>query len=635
MKIQNLAVIFLIIAIPLTLILSYYVSLLQETMKLQIQYDEKLLTAAKTAIQAFETNTVEWNYEFSRLADSKRRDIRASINSFTTSLANGLGIGGTSKEYLLQYVPAIAYTLYDGYYIYTPTFEPVLLTSDKGVQLYYFEDAKEERNEQKISELEIQIINGQTSYGVLLYEADKNSKGLYDGKNYTYNRDDAKTTYMHVLKTFEKYSEEISKGNKNLAVNYTFDNYISVYGKIGSNIIEKEGFLTYFDSNTIIPKATINKEDGTISNVTKKITDCKYNETKIDEEILQEQVTYLDGEDNIISGKYYNYIYDIQNEKYYYDNETNSFFTISSNKRTDWPNGSDLPIVVGSYGCKYRSISIATSDTEYQKLYQVLNGVDFGKWYILNKNQYIEISNPEALGLNEIEIYEDVSAINYYVESYCFTNWAKSNLKGLVEENGEDVFDISKTNNPEEDETKSAFTEHKKKVMVKTLENDLNVSISMYNKMMNTYEFSLPKMKATEYEQIFSNVSFVAYFQGVPIGLKYYNNYAIATSTKNKEWVCPEEIYFSTTGDSYYHSFGCDKITGNNIIGYRSTEYIKRAISDKSNHQANYYLHGNMSNLECYYCLVNQNTRTIDDTVYTKAYYQALGREKYYQNESN
>lgn len=120
MKIHNLAVVFIIIAIPLILILSYYITLQSETLRMQAEYNSKLLDSTKEAIDAFEINTVEWNANYSETADSKRRDVLASINTFTNSFANNIGLTGTTRESILRYIPAIAFTLYDGYYIYSP-----------------------------------------------------------------------------------------------------------------------------------------------------------------------------------------------------------------------------------------------------------------------------------------------------------------------------------------------------------------------------------------------------------------------------------------------------------------------------------------------------------------------------------
>ena len=132
MKLQNIMIIFLIIILPITMITSYYVGLQQDTIKTQTDYNYKMLLSTKQAIEAYEVNTVEWNAEYSRYADSKRRDILASINVFTTSFANSLNISGTTKDSLQTFIPAIMYNLYDGYYIYAPTYVPKVRTNSDG-----------------------------------------------------------------------------------------------------------------------------------------------------------------------------------------------------------------------------------------------------------------------------------------------------------------------------------------------------------------------------------------------------------------------------------------------------------------------------------------------------------------------
>ena len=97
MKLSNISVIFIIIVLPIILVFSYYTSLQIDTLNMQNAYTTKQLQATKEAIEAFEINTVEWNEGYSANADSKRRDIMASINTFTTSFANNLGIGGAMQ----------------------------------------------------------------------------------------------------------------------------------------------------------------------------------------------------------------------------------------------------------------------------------------------------------------------------------------------------------------------------------------------------------------------------------------------------------------------------------------------------------------------------------------------------------
>ena len=78
MKLQHIAVIFAIIVIPITLILSAYIGTQIDTASLQQSYNTKLMDATHDAVVAFELNTA--NNIYSANADSMRRDIGAAIN---------------------------------------------------------------------------------------------------------------------------------------------------------------------------------------------------------------------------------------------------------------------------------------------------------------------------------------------------------------------------------------------------------------------------------------------------------------------------------------------------------------------------------------------------------------------------
>lgn len=88
-----------------------------KTLNLQISYDTKLDNATYDALKAFQLNTV--NSGSSDLANSKLRDIEASANTFFNSIANNFNMVGYNQEILAEYVPALVYTMYDGYYIYS------------------------------------------------------------------------------------------------------------------------------------------------------------------------------------------------------------------------------------------------------------------------------------------------------------------------------------------------------------------------------------------------------------------------------------------------------------------------------------------------------------------------------------
>ena len=116
MKLQHLAIVFIIIILPITIVLSAYIGKQIDTINLQNRYSGKLQNATYDAIKAFQLNTI--NNKYSTVSDSKIRDIEASISTFYNSLGTELGASGETSESLQQYIPAIVYTLYDGYYIY-------------------------------------------------------------------------------------------------------------------------------------------------------------------------------------------------------------------------------------------------------------------------------------------------------------------------------------------------------------------------------------------------------------------------------------------------------------------------------------------------------------------------------------
>ena len=128
MKLQGLAVIEFIIILPMTIILSSYSQSQIKTLQLQTQYDSKLQNATYDAIKAFQLNMS--NSSTSDLANSKMRDIKASVNTFYNSLASHFNMVGYGKDVLQNYVPAIVYTLYDGYYIYS-AYDNTLDAEDK------------------------------------------------------------------------------------------------------------------------------------------------------------------------------------------------------------------------------------------------------------------------------------------------------------------------------------------------------------------------------------------------------------------------------------------------------------------------------------------------------------------------
>lgn len=187
MKIQNLAVIFIIIILPISLILTSYVQNQVKTLGLQVSYDTKLNNATYDALKAFQLNT--FNSDTSDLSNSKMRDVEASANTFFTSIASNFNMEGYNKDVLKDYVPALVYTMYDGYYIYSPYTNTL------------------SNNEQKD---DATYSNGEKIYG---------------------------------LKPYVYYSCRYKKSDIDVVITYTLDNYITIQGKVNGESVYKYGYL--------------------------------------------------------------------------------------------------------------------------------------------------------------------------------------------------------------------------------------------------------------------------------------------------------------------------------------------------------------------------------------------------------
>ena len=199
MKLQNMIVIFSIIIIPVTLILSAYIGVQIDTSMLVQQYDTKLIDATHDAIVAFELNTM--NNVYSTNADSIRRDIKASVNTFSTSLATNFGIPGSNTSSIMSYIPALVFTLYDGYYIYSP--------HEYNYETMEFDNAGNQTIQQK-------------------------------------------TGYEHILKPYVHYTTRYKTLTNDIVVNYSLDNYVTIYGKLGNTYISRSGYLIDISADKIV-----------------------------------------------------------------------------------------------------------------------------------------------------------------------------------------------------------------------------------------------------------------------------------------------------------------------------------------------------------------------------------------------
>ena len=291
MKIQNLAVIFIIIILPISLILTAYVENQVKTLDLQLSYDTKLTNATYDAVKAFQLNTI--NSSTSDLANSKLRDIKASANTFFNSVATQFNMSGYNKDVLKGYVPALVYTMYDGYYIYSP-FKNTL--TDTTVA----DDA-------------------------------------------TYKNDEWETD----LKPYIHYSCRYVKDDIDVVITYSLDNYITVKGTMGSTAVNKAGYLidninvsgenvTYREINIGTEKLKENikayNEDGTNINDFSDIPYTKINGVKYyNIENSNKWFSVMNGVQHVLGDANYNTI-----------NKAGQLYYKEAKEFTEWLKGSKI-----------------------------------------------------------------------------------------------------------------------------------------------------------------------------------------------------------------------------------------------------------------------------------------------------
>lgn len=577
MKVQSLAVIFAIIILPVIIILSYYIHGEIDTIATQTAYDTKLIDATHDAMAAFELNTANENLD--SVSDALRSIIEASTNTFFNTLATNLGMSNANKSSIQSYIPAMLYTLYDGYYIYSPTRVPEIKTNDKGEVQY-------------------------DDYGQMQY---KNKDG-------TYSTDLGDNTYFkqdYILKTYMPYSARYT-GNRassssssdekyDLTINYTLDNYLTIMGNIGNVYYSKTGYLI---GSGVVKTATADGlSDSNLLN---------YNE--------------FDAEKICLSGEYKLAL----KIEPYLENGTDHSGEISYeyNPEIVIPNENEgNPIRLN-----YEELTNKLNKC-YEKIEDLYNQYRTG-------SDVLNLINEENKKIQVLESnLENLNAIVYYVKAQIFSNWVYDNLNNIKEKNIKEnlysenkdgyatdllegsfhhsfenseklIFD--KNRNPENIE--SPFATHKYDVIKNSIQYNLNLALSSYDKMVGQRDIKMPVISDDEWDKILNNVSIVSFMQGFNCGFKFYNNYAIVSSTNNELTVIPNEIYYVkreeyNTGDfavdnPQYHRIDCEDLDNtDDLISFKSKEIKYDRIYDKNLGVYKY----DHKNFACYNCIVNSN----------------------------
>ena len=576
MKLPNLAIIFIIIILPLSVVLSTYMQLQIDVLNKKQDYSTKLLDATYDGILSFELNSLSLD---NVAGESVKSYVQDAVSTFFTTMAINMGSSGAEDSMIQSYVPAILFTTYDGYYIYSPVKTDKVLIDYDNSGMAVVDDM-----------------------GEVLYDDGKDGYINPIKDNETYSTDGAALEYNYMVKPFIYYSgtysntnnpENIRNGDYILVVNYSLDNHVALYGRYGdgseTRTISKSGYLINLENTKIDISGdfyVLGSYEGS-DNPDESEKSFKISYNSLDEEkwidlIECYEANYQNGE--VVINKPNTYIGDEQYQSGFVYGDNGKYIIRGHRDNKSQISG------------KYQIIN------KYTEMNSTANR-DNGGEAIIDYTLKLEEANNENyinVSVNGCEI-KDRDAKEYYLKAYFFSNWVqrefgeggkaevkisdiktvydngddqnwtdtqiKVNNQGIEEYTGDDP--LFQLDNPAQDPEKddSIFTQHKRQVIQNSIQYNLNSAISTYNEYYSgTTDFSMPVFTADDWDKILTKVSMATFMQGVPCGGSIWGDYAIATSTNNKVFVNKTNLFFISDIDkksdmiSSYHTVDCKKL---------------------------------------------------------------------------
>lgn len=524
MKIESLAIIFIIIILPISLVLQTYTQNRINTLSEQILYDSKLNDATYDALKAYQINNL--NAGAAESANEKMRDIKASVNTFFNSMSNSFKSLGYTKESIQNYVPALVYTMYDGYYIYSPY---------------------------------VNNWNGEDFHQV-------------GGQNATYRENQT----LFGLKPYVYYSCRYVRGNIDVVITYTLDNYVTIQGTINGKECNESGYL--------------------LSNVQNNGTIVTYNGIQIPIETNITENVYMDGEyrKNLPCIKK-------NGQKYYVWN--NKVYTILNGKSNEQTNNITVNEVL--------------NNSNAQKYYK--EAVNFRAFIV--DNHLDDLTTANAVGIEDKELRQKFNQQNLKIFDF---DHSIGGFSGGIEA------ETSNFNEHRRDIIKYSVERNLSIAIANFNSYSSETSVN----------FQMPKLKETDWDKILNNISLITFLQGMNIGNgvgKIYNGYSIVTNNKNKDVVTEDSIVIKAS-DNIIHDVTETNL--NNIAGLLGIYNINTELwssIDQNGDEAKYYP---VDNEFSYVSMIEKRNLAKGDNEtlaqyltgkqnLATAYYTALGRERY------
>ena len=496
MKIQYLAVIFIIIIMPITIVFNEYINNQLTTIKTEQTYDTRLLNATHDAIKAFQLNTI--NNGISDISNSKISDIEAATTTFFNSLSTGFKYTGYKADIMKEYVPAVVFTMYDGYYIYSPFINTLTTIQDKNGD---------------------PVLNSRKPTNSGDPEPD------VDIENYPNNET------LDGLKPYVYYNCRYTKGtNYDFTITYTLDNYITIEGIIDGDYVYDYGYLI----------------DGI---------------TKSGENYIYDGITFTSGDTEVmkeyVGNKEYYYV-KINGTKYYYDDGN------TAGNMED-----DIIFYITSSGVFRTQVPYKNNEEKFMLYYNAIMNNQSSYQYYKEAYEFTDrVRNGGTGKYNFSNLTDCVAQVTRYDSSGNATivnNYYTNNSIAEIfsAETGKYIQDSN-----------SKFNMHRSEVIRNVIETNLSAAISGFSTYSDatTSEFIMPKISETDWELLENNVCVATFLQGMPIGGKVYNSYAVMPNTLTKEYIDEDDIYILTNDGTY-----C-KANDNNLLN--GTETIKQKTNN-------------------------------------------------------
>jgi len=602
--------------LPLAVILSTYMQLQIDVVIAKEDLSTKLLDSAYDGILSFEINSLSID---NVTGASIKGYVSSAVNTFFDTMSINMGASGGTKLDVQSYVPAILFTSYDGYYIYSP-----VKTSKAKINMTAATSGNMYENYGVASETPLDgeddgIVhgNGRSSGGEVELEGASGSgsvtavTGVGDNTKYDDSSSRTKISYNYMVKPFIYYSAHYVDNvtnNYDVVVNYSMDNHIALFAKYKST----DGNIRYATKSGYLIK--IRDEGATkdriqISNSSKFFVTGALNTLDVPagtnpEEDFEIPYSSLNIDDWVTLFECKDANYHGQNSagnKVVRNNEDKEVYEVDESRMGSFTKNGYEYIIRG----RLYNLQQQPKVDKYSEMTTASVGYDKGGEAIIEYT--LEREKKDGRTYVDLTVdgkkITDRDAKEYYLKAYFFSKWVYSELgpgprsnskvqlnkidniyineqdgdvqwrtaqtlsgnQGIDEsaeasKNDTYLFDIYQTD-PEAEE--SIFNQHRRQVIQNSIQYNLNSAISTYNDLYkDTLDFSMPVLSANDWDNILDKVSFVVFMQGVPIGGSTWGDYAIATSTNNRLFVNKNNLLFINRSklsdkESSYHKIDC------------------------------------------------------------------------------